>query len=175
MDYTALIISILALGFTIFSFWWMNWRKGKILLNSNLRTYAACAKGNRLIIELPLIIHNTGAVPIVIENMRLYFPAIKEDKKYLFFNATVSKLGTDENRAFAKPFSISSGNVLELICEFQNTSTSFCFQKDDYNFEVQLLLGNTDNWKSIKTYTIHVHNHDVTTLNERFITHDNQK
>lgn len=175
MDFTAIIISVSALGFTIFSFWWMNWRKGKIELSSNLRTYAACANGNKLLIELPLILHNTGAIPLVVENMRLHLPAIKENEKHLFFNATVSKLGTDTDRAFAKPFSIHGGNVIELICEFQNTSTKFCFEEGDYNFEVQALLGNAGKWKTIKTYTIHVHGSDLQTLNDRLITHDNQK
>ena len=175
MDCTAIIISVSALGFTIFSFWWMNWRKGNVVLSSNLRTYAACASGSKLIIELPLILHNTGAIPLVVENLRLCFPKIKEDENHLFFNATVAKLGTDNDRAFAQPFSIQGGNVVEMICEFQNTSTSFCFEEGDYNFEVQAILGDESKWRTLKTYTIHAHKSEIKTLNGRLITHDNQK
>ena len=175
MDYTAIIISISALGFTVFSFWWMNWRRGKIRLGSNLRSYAACASPNRLLIELPLIFFNTGAVPLVVENLRLYFPKITEENKYLFFNAVVAKLGTDENRCFAKPFSIHAGDVLEVICEFQNTSTSFKFEESDYEFEIHALLGHKEEWGTLKKYTINVRGNDLNTLNGRLITHDNQK
>lgn len=175
MGWTAIIISTSALGFTVFSFWWMNWRKGKICLGSNLRSYAARASQNKLLIELPLIFFNTGAVPLVVENLRLYFPKITEENKYLFFNATVAKLGTDEDRGFAKPFSIRGGDVMEMICEFQNTSTSFRFEKGEYEFKIQALLGHKEQWITLKEYTINARGNELKTLNERLITHDNQK
>jgi|AntAceMinimDraft_16_1070373.scaffolds.fasta_scaffold09654_2 hypothetical protein len=175
MGCTAIIISTSALGFTIFSFWWMNWRKGKIRLGSNLRSYAARASQNKLLIELPLIFFNTGAVPLVVENLRLYFPKITEENKYLFFNATVVNLGTDEDRGFAKPFSIHGGDVMEMICEFQNTSTSFRFEEAEYEFKIQALLGHKEQWITLKKYIINARGNELKTLNERLITHDNQK
>jgi len=39
----ALFISVFALLFTIFSFWWMNWRRGKIIVGSP-RSFAATSK-----------------------------------------------------------------------------------------------------------------------------------
>jgi hypothetical protein len=178
MYYTAIIISISALVFTVFSFWWMNWRKGKIRLGSNLRSCAACASQNNLLIELPLIFFNTGAVPLVVENLRLHFPNITEENKCLFFNATVAKLGTDEDRGFAKPFSVRGGDVLEMICEFQNTSTSFKFEEGGYKFKIQtLLLGHEhkEKWITLREYTINACGNEWKTLNHRLITHDNQK
>ena len=175
MDCTAIIISTSALGFTVFSFWWMNWRKGQIRLGSNLRSYAACASKNKLLIELPLIFFNTGAVPLVVENLRLHVPKISEENRYLFFNATIAKLGTDEDRCFAKPFSIHGGDVLEMTCEFQNTSTSFKFEEGEYKCEIQELLGHRGEWITLKEYTINARGNELKTLNERLITHDNQK
>ena len=174
MDCTAVVISSSALGFTVFSFWWMNWRKGMIKLGSNLRSYAACATQKKLLIEVPLIFFNNGAVPLVIENLRLFFPKIPEKDKYLFFNATVSKLGTDDGRGFAKPFSVRGGDVIELICEFQNPSTSFAFEKDSYPFEIQALLGHEGDWVTLNKYVLNVRENQIKTLNERLITHDNQ-
>jgi len=175
MDCTAIIISILALAFTVFSFWWMNWRKGEIRLGLNLRSYAACTSPNKLLIELPLIFFNTGAVPLVVENLRLHFPKIIEKNKYLFFNATVAKLGTDKDRGFAKPFSVHGGDVVEMICEFQNTSTSFEFEEGGYEFEIQALLGHKEKWITLKEYTINVSENELKSLNGKLITHDNQK
>ena len=175
MDCAAIFISILALLFTIFSFWWMNWRRGEIRLGSNLRSYAACASNNKLRIDLPLIFFNSGAVPLVVENLRLYFPKISEDDKYLSFTATVAKLGTDEGRAFARPFSIHGGDVVEMICEFHSTKTSFKFQEGEYKFEIQSLLGHKKEWETLNEYTIHVCANAIQTLNSALITHDNQK
>jgi hypothetical protein len=39
MTSEAVIISIAALAFTVFSFWWMNWRKGKLIVGPP-RTFA---------------------------------------------------------------------------------------------------------------------------------------
>ena len=175
MDCTAIMISTSALCFTVVSFWWMNWRKGRIRLGSNLRSYAAYAGQNKLLIELPLIFFNTGAVPLVVENLRLHFPKITEENQYLFFNASVAKLGTDEDRGFAKPFSIHGGDVVEMICEFQNTSTSFKFEEGAYECKIQALLGHKDKWITLKEYTINTRGNELRTLNERLITHDNQK
>jgi hypothetical protein len=52
----ALVISIFALLFTIFSFWWMNWRKGKLIIGPP-RSFALAAQGKEglLLIRIPLI------------------------------------------------------------------------------------------------------------------------
>lgn len=174
MEIAAILISIFALIFTLFSFWWMHWRKGKIKIGSNLRTYAACASNNKLMLEIPLIFFNTGPIPLVVENLRLYFPEIKESNKYLFFNATVEKIGTDKGRAFATPFCVPGGGIVSLICEFQNTETSFQFSSNTCSFSVEVLRGFSNKWVKLREFSINPNQKDLETLNNAFITHDNQ-
>jgi hypothetical protein len=65
-------IGVLALLFTIFSFWWMNWRRGKLNVGS-FRMFAA-GKGvegsadskNLVIVSLPLVLWNSGARPLLV-------------------------------------------------------------------------------------------------------------
>ena len=62
MSSAALLISTFALFFTIFSFWWMNWRKGKIIVGPP-RSFAATSKGenDQLVVQLPFVFYNEGA------------------------------------------------------------------------------------------------------------------
>ena len=73
MNYSALIISTLALLFTIFSFWWMNWRTG-ILRVGTPRSYAAFGSvENKMVLEFPFVFFNDGPIPIIVQNLRLVF------------------------------------------------------------------------------------------------------
>ena len=67
MSNASLLISFFALFFTIFSFWWMNWRKGKIIVGPP-RSFAATSKSEDglLIVQLPLVFYNDGAASQVI-------------------------------------------------------------------------------------------------------------
>ncbi|PJB57344.1 MAG: hypothetical protein CO097_02675, partial [Candidatus Infernicultor aquiphilus] len=54
VNIVALFISVFALLFIIFSFWWMNWRRGKIIVGLP-RSFAATSKSedDLLIVQLP--------------------------------------------------------------------------------------------------------------------------
>jgi len=56
----------------------MNWRRGHLKV-SNVRTYAAHSSNGKVLVELPLIFYNTGALPILIENLRLNISSEGED------------------------------------------------------------------------------------------------
>jgi len=86
----------------------------------------------------------------------------------------VAKLGTDQDRGYAKPFAVSGGNVVEMIGEFQNTDTLFQFEESEYKFEIQILLGSKDKWKTLREYAIYVCKNNLPRLNQSLITHDNQ-
>src|SRR5450830_1634252 len=79
-DWLAPLLSALALGFTLFSFWWMNWRAGKLHIGDLQHFTAGKAttspgnEPNTLLIGLPLVIVNLGASPVVLESLRLVSP-----------------------------------------------------------------------------------------------------
>src|SRR5688572_21193856 len=105
MTYAALIISITALLFTVFSFWWMNWRTGNLRVGRP-RTFAAFgSQDGKVVLEFPLIFFNDGPIPIFVQNLRLIFLEEKQPRP-LNFIAIVKKLGTDEDRAFATQFPV---------------------------------------------------------------------
>lgn len=173
MSLIAIVMSVLALAFTTFSFWWMNWRNGYLKVG-NIRTYAAVSNGNQLIIELPIIFFNPGALPVLVENLRLTFPDRGGPHTALYFNATVEKIGTDEGRAFATPFAIHKGQAVLKICEFQRLRSGFAFEEEDYEIAIEALLDGTSNWKVIKMFHLKVRESQLKVLNSVFVTHDNQ-
>jgi hypothetical protein len=67
MAVAALVISLLALLFTLSSFWWLNARRGAI--------QAATPQGYAFVdgfrLRLPLALFNSGAVPLLITDLRI--------------------------------------------------------------------------------------------------------
>src|SRR4030042_539974 len=173
MSVTALALSIFALTFTIFSFWWINWRKGSLKI-SNIRTYAAVSSQNKLMIELPIIFFNHGALPVLVDNLRLIFPDRGGPHSALHFSATVEKLGTVEGRALATPFAVHKGQALIMICEFQRIRSGFVFEAQNYDIVIEALLGGAVEWKVIKTFQLKVRESQIKVLNTAFVAHDNE-
>lgn len=173
MSTAALLISILAILFTVFSFWWMNWRKGSLELG-NVRTYAAVSSGDKLLIEVPLIFFNPGALPVLVENLRLTLPDHGGPHTALHFSATVAKLATDEGRAFATPFAVHKGQALEKICEFQRLRSGFRFEAQTYDMTIEALIKGESDWKVVRNFQLKVRASQIDTLNSRLVAHDNE-
>jgi hypothetical protein len=72
-----IVVAVLALLFTVVSFWWLHARKGSLKFYEP-QSFATCVMPHLAVIRLPLIIYNSGARPLVVQDMRLCFP--KEPK-----------------------------------------------------------------------------------------------
>jgi hypothetical protein len=164
MDIAAFIISLSALGFTISSFWWMNWRRGDVLVGDP-RTYAASNTDASLMIEFPLVLYNTGPRPILIENLRLILLDEGVGAKPLFFNAVVDKLATDEGREYATQFPLQGNTTIRKICEFHRKPANFTFKAKKYRIELQASLNDRKEWVTLKTFDLNVLPEFVAMLN----------
>ena len=172
MYYSAFIISILALLFTIFSFWWMNWRTGKLRVGAP-RTYAALGSlEGQTILEFPFVFFNDGPMPIIVKNLRLVFPNETQPRP-LVFTATVRELGRNEDRSFATQFPIRGREAKLMICEFQREQGGMVFEARSYSMELQAQLGNSNLWRCICSFMLHVSAKDLQTINKAFVVHDN--
>lgn len=70
----AVIVAACALAFTVASFWWLNARRGK-LRSFEPHTFAGVfSEPAMLLLRFPLVLHNTGPVPLIVQNLRLRFP-----------------------------------------------------------------------------------------------------
>ncbi|WP_422734059.1 hypothetical protein ACN26Y_00345 [Micromonospora sp. WMMD558] len=66
----SMLIALSALAFTIASFWWMNVRRGRLSASAP-HSFAASVAPDQVLLNLPLVFHNDGAAPIVVQNLRL--------------------------------------------------------------------------------------------------------
>jgi hypothetical protein len=172
MDYSPIVISILALSFTIFSFWWMNWRTGRLRVGSP-RAYAALGSiEGKMVLEFPFVFFNDGPMPIVVHNLRLVF-SDETLPHPLVFTATVKKLGRDEDRSFATQFPVRGREALLLICEFQRTPGKMAFEERGYPIELQASFGVGTRWASICRFTLRVSAASLQAINKAFVVHDN--
>jgi len=172
MNYPALIISTLALLFSVLGFWWMNWRRGRLRVGGP-RSYAACAAGDRLILALPFVFFNDGASAIVVQNLRVLVLNDQNDPKPLFFSATVERLLKDDGRALATQFPIRGREALRLICEFQRIPANLVFEARRYPLELQAILNEDKEWKPLCAFDLNVREESLASINRAYIAYDN--
>ena len=152
---TAIIISVCALLFTIYSFWWMNWRKGKLKVSYFKHLGISC-NPKKLYIELPLIFFNTGALPVVVESLRLVLIDKNNSQHYLHFNAIRTGFAKEEGREFATPFSINKGDSIKQYCEFQKNPSEIILETGKYKIRLEGKLYSKKDWNTLRYFEISI-------------------
>lgn len=167
---TELVISVLALVFTVASFWWMNWRPGRLRIGLP-RSYAAVGSATgRVLVQVPFVFFNGGATPVIVQNLRL---RIEGGGAPLAFNAIVDSIGTDAGRRFATQFPVRQQEALTLICEFQRDGGGLLFQAGSYRVRLEAVWTPSTRWRELATFELNVRPADLPSVNERLIVRDN--
>ncbi len=150
----ALLLSILALLFTIFIFWWMNWRRGRLIVGIP-RSFAATTDGKEgeLIVQLPLVFYNNGAATRIIQNLRLTLEQSGEKSSVLHFNNTLADLASNDNRQWARQFAIEGRKSYSSVYVFQRTPGNFVFSAGKCKAILEAKLENRK-WKKILTFDV---------------------
>jgi hypothetical protein len=107
-------IGVLALLFTVASFWWLNARRGHLEV-VRPRTYAF---SKRVRLRLPLAFYNTGAVALIVADLRL---VINEEPPLVLpwiTTRSVLRPEKDDGFAYATPFSVQGRATREVVAEF---------------------------------------------------------
>jgi len=126
VEIAAVAIGVFALLFTVFSFWWMNWRKGKLIIGKPT-TYAAVAQEKLLIVQLPLVFYNDGAVARIVSNLRLRLEQDGRTAPVLYFNNTVEDMVSNEGRRWSRQFAVKGHESYTSVFVFQRSPNSFRF------------------------------------------------
>lgn len=169
VSFTAALISLAALGFTLYSFWWMNWRKG------TLRVFVPSASASvviagKMVFHLPIIFFNDGPTSKIIRNLRLRFlqepptPPMK-------FVATIAKVGTDEDRAFATQFPVRGQEAKLIICDFQRNPADLLPQAGAYAMELEGILKEGREWTRLASFSLTIRESHLPGIN-RLLVHD---
>lgn len=155
MPYAAVSVALLALAFTIGSFWWLHARTGP------LRTYrpdgfAASIGGRYSTLRIPLVLHNTGAAATVVLGLRLRFVDTGEVLDWEgICPALEPKPG--EARDFSQPVAVAGRSTRELVAAFNGTLPGVVPEGRPYDIAVEGRTGRKG-WHSIATFDLRLEN-----------------
>jgi hypothetical protein len=156
MSYAALAVSLMALMFTVLSFWWLNARPGR-LRSYEPTTWAAFVDRERSAIRLPLVLHNTGAATLVVIGLRLRFVEGGEMMAWEWTRTRVDPTADDIEGASA-PFSIPGGKTRELVPEFRGGFPGIVPEQRAYPVMVEARSSLSDHWQNILSFDLQFKN-----------------
>ncbi|MGP4029169.1 hypothetical protein [Actinomadura sp. 3N407] len=143
----AVIVAMCALAFTVGSFWWLHARRGH-LESYEPHSFAASLVGP-LRIRVPLVLYNTGPVPIVVQSIRL---RVGEEPP-LTWITTRSQLrpGKGDEHRFAAPFPVLGRSAQQVFVEFGRDNS---LEVEDHEVRVEVKLGHKKDWISLLAFTL---------------------
>jgi hypothetical protein len=150
-------VASLALVFTIGSFWWLNGRRGR-LKSFEPHSFALGIMPADLVMLLrfPLVFYNTGATPIIIQDMRLTFPKEPHATASLPWRNTRSQImpGSDDRGTLPAVFSIPGRTAQQMFIEFGGPFPGVIPKARDYQAVIEVKLGHRRKWKKLISFTI---------------------
>lgn len=155
----ASVVSVSALVFTVASFWWLNARQGR-LETWEPHSFAAICHGSLVRLRLPLVLHNTGAKPIVVQDLMLSFPDEPASHLPLLWTSSPSRLqpGPDEEPTLPAGFVVGGREAKQLFIEFEAPFTGLVPEARDYKVRIQARVGHRKGWRSLLTFTLRTTN-----------------
>ena len=112
---SAAVIATCALVFTVGSFWWLNARQGR-LKSFEPHTFSFGMDQWKVRLRLPLILYNNGAIPIVVQNIRLQFTGESDSVQPLSWVASLSRIKPEKDELRESPLSSPSQDAQLTKC-----------------------------------------------------------
>jgi hypothetical protein len=165
----AVIISGCALLFTLVTFGLLNARRGR-LKSFAPHTFSALASREEVRLIFPLVLYNSGAVPIIIQNLLFNFIDEPHSKGLAWVTTRREVRPQKDDWTFPAVFSVAGRTAHQTFVEFKTASLGFRLKAADYRVAVVARLGHKENWHKVLSFTLHV---GRITDPENFITYEN--
>lgn len=175
----ALVISVLALAFTITSFWWIQARRGR-LVSFAPQSYAGALR-SKPVLNVPLVLHNTGAVPIVVRDFRLRLDSPSAAASgsafplHMSWSARQGQLEpkgavggvTEGTRSMPAPFPVGPRSAERTFIEFQSRQNPLDLRSGPLTATVDVRVegrgwwdrlhrkSDREGWSTLLTFTLH--------------------
>lgn len=156
MPYAALLVSVLALLFTVTSFWWLHARPGRLRVYEPT-TWSAFLRKDRSGLRLPLILHNTGAASLVVLSLRVRFIEGGELMPWEWTRTRVDPQADDVQDVTA-PFSIPGRDTRELVAEFVGSYPGVVPEQRAYPVAVDARSSVSDDWQEVLRFDLQLGN-----------------
>jgi hypothetical protein len=143
----AIAIAVLALLFTVGSFWWLNARRGS--LTAVVPPVYAFVEGFRL--RFPVAVFNDGAIPLLIIDLRV---AISGAGTYEWQTTRTSLMPKeDDGHEFAVPFSVKGRDTATVIVEFGGDYDWLPKAGASHDICLEALIHGDAAWTELVTFT----------------------
>jgi hypothetical protein len=149
--FLSLLIACLALAFTAGSFWWLHARHGS-LKSFEPHTFAAGGSPYQSRVRFPLVLYNTGAAPIVVQDLRLWFPG--NGSTVLPWTTTRSQLmpASGDEPALPAVFSLPGRTAQQMFIEF-GVPGAAAVPDRDCQAQIDVKLGHREGWGRLIAFT----------------------
>jgi hypothetical protein len=149
-------VPIAAIIWTVASFWWLHWRSGKIIASSP-RSFSVAKQPEKLIIEIPLSFFNTGAAPIIIDNLML---KVRHQKRVLLFRCdfTRDELNKDSHH-WATQIALNGRQAIFNVFSFYlktNASTISSFSLGEYACSLLIKINGKHKYKELPSFILNM-------------------
>ena len=151
-------IAILALLFTIGSFWWLQARQGR-LRSYQPNTFAFARNPSQALLRFPLVLYATGPKPIVILDLRLSFPT-EPGVAPLPWRSWRSQLRPDTGdpvrlpAVFSVPGRQAQQHFIEFGIDMKDPLPGIDLSASEYPVLVEVLLGHKKGWKPLLSFPL---------------------
>jgi hypothetical protein len=122
-------------------------------------------------VRFPLVFYNTGAKPIIIQNMKLSFPK-ESNSKPLHWTTTRTRMmpTPDDGPDLPAVFSIPGRSALQMFVEFGAVFPGVSPKARDYQARIEVKLGHRRQWRHLLTFPLRAAH---ITSRDRYITYSN--
>jgi hypothetical protein len=165
----AVTVSTLALAFTVLAFWWLNARRGK-LRAYRPHSFAADLTVGELLFTLPLVFHNDGAAPIVVQDLRLRLDKGDEQMRQeqrpsdepaprplrLWWRASRPAVQPEPGtRPMPAAFPVDGRKAVQMFIEFGLRQPPYVPRSGPYLATVEAKLGHSGAWVDLSAFDLH--------------------
>lgn len=149
------------------SFWWINARNGKLVTGAP-HSYALYSTSHRFQMRVPLVLYNTGARPIFVDNFQLW--ALDQKHNYTPVPWSIQRTRimpkSDEPHALAATFAVPKRDVVQLFVEFGLVMPGFTLSPGEHRVRIEVvtrlrstlqwLLRRAPGWRTLIDFVIDV-------------------
>jgi hypothetical protein len=150
MDAAAVTVAVLALVFTVGSFYWLYGWPGRVRIGGQPSGYGFARTPHVLLLRLPLAFYNASARPRVVLDLRARME-LQGTEAVLPWRTTRKTLRpqTDDVIDFATPFAIGGRSAVPVIAEFGLSDPTVDVPDETYRICIDAREAHHDAWREV--------------------------
>lgn len=155
--WASILVSLVALTFTMLTFWWNNWRRGH-LIGGYPRIFGAIEARQRAILAVPVSLFNSGPRPISVRALRLCIPHNGSHRLMFHVRTCKNVLGADPS--FATNFVVPGHGTVLLYAEFE-ASAPWSFDPGPFSARLEVLYDHRKKWRKACLFVVDISEHYI--------------